>query len=1193
MPLLACPAVFFRVFLPALLDKPAVAPFFNGLLWYCYCPDVAPPVQNVPCPRLCAAEKQNRGLPMSCANRCLRLLMQTVVWLSVTAAMPVPAETPEPPSDETLIEQINAGKKQLDEKSDLDESLKTKARELFDKALAEMKKAKAAAVQIATFERRVAQAPNDLERTKAELAALPAKPSETSFEGVALPEIEQDVSKWEADLDRWRKELAEVDGELKGRAERRAEIPERTAAAQQVLTEVNKKLQVPTPDDVGLPMQAARRLLLLARQRTAERELQTCDKELKAYDARAELLPLLRDLGARRVALAEGEIKRFQKIVNGRRQQEAEQQARNAAWEASQAHPAVQRLMEENTNLTELRKSLAEQIADTTRQFEEVDAQLGQLRDEFASIKKKVNAVGLANVIGVMLRKRRAALPEVRNYRRNVGLRQEAMGAGELARLKLQEKRFELSNLGQQTQTVLKDLDLSAQGGNQTELETAVSEALEAKRNYLDALNTDHETYYENLIKLKTAEQELIDETERCRRFIDERVLWIASAAPLGLAEVAHSGKALIWLAGPGAWLDAGRTLAGDARRKPIIWSIAMAVALLLIFWRRRFRLRIAEIGEKAARGSCYRFLPTVETVALTALAAVVWPALVWWLGWRLTMADDASDFCKAVGAGLIIGAGVFFVQKLLGQACCGKGLGEAHFGWSASALKLLRHNLRWLGMLVLPLAFIAVVMGSQDNGEWDNSLGRICFVAAISCFAIFTQRILRPTGGVFQAIIAYQRGGWLDRFRYLWYHSAVLIPASLAALAAAGYYYTAQHLAVRLAATICLLVGAVMLRAVLLRWILVNKRKLAIGEARKRRAAQCEAAGGDETPAANEPDRDVAVIDAQTRRLVEYSLAMAAALALWYAWVDVLPALNILNSFKIPQTDLTLANLGLAALILATTTIAAKNIPGLLEMAVLQYLPLDAGARYAVVTISRYFITIAGTIFCFTALGVGWSKVQWLVAAMSLGLGFGLQEIFANFVSGLIILFERPIRVGDVVTIGDTSGVVSRIRIRATTITDWDRKELIIPNKEFITGRVLNWTLSNQVNRVVVEVGVAYGADTELATRILREVAHNHPIVLKDPPPHVVFDSFGASALNFVMRCYLPNMENRLTVIHDLHIAVDREFRAAGIEIAFPQQDVHIRSLNVPIPMLSGLADELARRGHNQSETGANKLAG
>ncbi|MBU4399570.1 MAG: hypothetical protein KKE86_09585, partial [Planctomycetes bacterium] len=860
---------------------------------------------------------------MSYTNRCLRLLMQTVVWLSVTAAMPVPAETPKPSSDDALIEQINAGKKQLDEKSDLDESLKTKARELFDEALAEMEKAKAAAVQAATFERRVTQAPNDLKQTKDDLTSLPAGTCETSFDGVALSEIEQEVSKQEAELDRRRKELAEVDGELKGRAGRRAELPKRLSTAQHGLTEANNELKAPAPADASPPVQAARRLLLLARQRAAEREILACEKELKAYDARAELLPLLRDLGARRVALAEGEIKRLQKIVNGRRQQEAEQQARKAAREAGLAHPAVQRLMEENTRLAEKRKLLAEKIADSTRQLDEVDAQLDRLRKEFASVEKKVEAVGLSNVVGVMLRKRKAALPDLRNYRRNVGLRQETMGDGELDRLDFQEDRFELSDLGRRTQTALEDLNLPAQGGNRPELETAVREALEAKRNYLDALIADHETYYENLIKLKTAEQELIDETERCRRFIDERVLWIASAAPLGRAEVASTGKALAWLAGPGEWLDVGRTLVGDARGHPIIWIIAMLVLLLLLFWRRRIRARIAEIGEKAARGSCYRFLPTVETVALTFLSAVAWPGLVWWLGWRLTTADDASDLCKAVGAGLIIAAGVYFVQRLLWRACCGKGLGEAHFGWSASALKLLRQNLRWLGMSVLPLAFVAAVMGSQDNGEWDNSLGRICFVAAISCFAIFTQRILRPTGGVFQAIIAYQRGGWLDRFRYIWYPSAVLIPASLAALAAAGYYYTAQHLAVRLAATICLLVGAVMLRAVLLRWILVNKRKLAIEEARKRRAAQCEAAGGDEAPAAaelpasNEPDRDVAVIDAQTRRLVKYSLAMAAALALWFTWVDVLPALNILNGFEIPYTSLTLADLGLAALIL------------------------------------------------------------------------------------------------------------------------------------------------------------------------------------------------------------------------------------------------------------------------------------
>jgi potassium efflux system protein len=205
--------------------------------------------------------------------------------------------------------------------------------------------------------------------------------------------------------------------------------------------------------------------------------------------------------------------------------------------------------------------------------------------------------------------------------------------------------------------------------------------------------------------------------------------------------------------------------------------------------------------------------------------------------------------------------------------------------------------------------------------------------------------------------------------------------------------------------------------------------------------------------------------------------------------------------------------------------------------------------------------------------VGLGWSKVQWLVAAISVGLGFGLQEIFANFVSGLIILIERPIRVGDVITISDVTGSVSRIRMRATTIIDPDRKELIIPNKDVITGRVLNWTLSDQVNRVQIKVGIAYGSDTQRAAELLMRAAREHPHVLDDPLPVVTFEAFGNSTLDFVLRCYLPNLENRSSVIHELHMAVDRAFRESGIEIAFPQQDIHVRTVDFNWTQLSSAA--------------------
>jgi potassium efflux system protein len=190
----------------------------------------------------------------------------------------------------------------------------------------------------------------------------------------------------------------------------------------------------------------------------------------------------------------------------------------------------------------------------------------------------------------------------------------------------------------------------------------------------------------------------------------------------------------------------------------------------------------------------------------------------------------------------------------------------------------------------------------------------------------------------------------------------------------------------------------------------------------------------------------------------------------------------------------------------------------------------------------------------------------------MGLGLGFGLQEIFANFISGLIILLERPIRVGDVVTIGAVTGVVSRIHMRATTIIDGDRKELIIPNKEFITGQVLNWTLTDPVNRVAINVGVAYGSDTAQTAKILQKIAHDHPQVLDDPSPNVSLESFGNSSLNFVLRCFLPNLEKRGTVITDLHIAIERELRKAGIEMSYPHHDVNLRVVDPISPALQSV---------------------
>jgi potassium efflux system protein len=208
--------------------------------------------------------------------------------------------------------------------------------------------------------------------------------------------------------------------------------------------------------------------------------------------------------------------------------------------------------------------------------------------------------------------------------------------------------------------------------------------------------------------------------------------------------------------------------------------------------------------------------------------------------------------------------------------------------------------------------------------------------------------------------------------------------------------------------------------------------------------------------------------------------------------------------------------------------------------------------------------------------LGGSWSQIQWAVAALSVGIGFGLQEIVANFISGLIILFEQPIRVGDVVTVGEVSGTVTKIRMRATTIRDWDRRELLVPNKEFITSRLLNWSLSDAVTRCSVKVGVAYGTDMKKALGIVHQVCREHPLILNEPEPLITFDEFGDNSLLITVRFYLGDLDNRLSTASAVRLAINDYFNEKGIVVAFPQRDVHLdASEPVPVRMVSAASDE------------------
>jgi small-conductance mechanosensitive channel len=187
------------------------------------------------------------------------------------------------------------------------------------------------------------------------------------------------------------------------------------------------------------------------------------------------------------------------------------------------------------------------------------------------------------------------------------------------------------------------------------------------------------------------------------------------------------------------------------------------------------------------------------------------------------------------------------------------------------------------------------------------------------------------------------------------------------------------------------------------------------------------------------------------------------------------------------------------------------------------------------------------------------WSKLQWLVAALSVGLGFGLQEIFANFISGIIILFEKPIRIGDTVTIRDLTGTVSKIQIRATTIVDWDRKEIIVPNKAFITEQLVNWSLSDPITRVIVTVSVSRDSDPTKVEMLLHQAVRECDLSLTSPEPEVWFAGFGQHTQDYEVRSYAKDMSDRWPLRHNLHKRISKKLKDNNVELAYPQMEVHI----------------------------------
>ncbi len=434
----------------------------------------------------------------------------------------------------------------------------------------------------------------------------------------------------------------------------------------------------------------------------------------------------------------------------------------------------------------------------------------------------------------------------------------------------------------------------------------------------------------------------------------------------------------------------------------------------------------------------------------------------------------------------------------------------------------------------------------------------------------------------------------WISRHR----RAAALLPltaiGAVVVMDVCGYSFSARRLGVAgsqtaLVIAACAAAYRTLARAIDRRvpsWIRPQRRRswaVALTSAMARRAAARSRKAAVPEHASDPADAALRPEDltAALRRLGGFAVISLGCLAVAWLWELDLAFVRFLLSQPLwsidDQTPVKVGDLFEAGVVVLAGVLAWRYMSTVFALTLFHRMPDDPGVRFAVVTLCRYAVLALTAVVALGAIRVDMARISVVLAALGVGLGFGLQEIVSNFVCGIILLLERPIRIGDVVTVAGTTGRVDRIHIRATTIINGDNQSMIVPNREFITGNLVNWTLKDKILRVTVRLGVAYGTDPERVVELLMSVARRDADVVMSPAPAAMMEEFGESSLRFVLYAFVPDPALVGTVRHRLCSAIQRRFGEEGIVIPLPARELFVSEM--PRELARSLDAQSARR--------------
>ncbi len=1039
-------------------------------------------------------------------------------------------------------------------------------RELYSSAVQNLRAAADNRVEVARYERLYADAPERSARFTAELQDLQRNARRISISR------DMSVERLERRLDETEARVAALRTEEISLGNTTATLQTRVDAARQELKALGdvaarrEGAPVPRPGESG-ELTRARMEEWLAHQdyrasqrQKLETEVRTLPSRLDARKAELKLVVLQRELAERDLADIAGQ-EQLRRIAEASRLRE-------------QTVEHVERL---DSSLPELRalatevKALGDEYVDVVTRFESGSANvahaqrsLEDLRSSFSATRQQLEIAALSDALGPVLVEQYLGLDDFERPDRELAALSAMLSDTRLREFRIEQLREQSNARREQLESVVG----AAHAGNVREFESAMGEAdqlLDDRDALLDALGGVYVKLTGHIIELDAVYQEQAALARSFRQLLDRNLIWMKSHASLRLDELAAFPGAFVLLVTAQDWRGlAAEVVAG--LQGAALNGIATLIALLLL-WRNRSRLRaqLLRIGQRSVGWKDYRFHMALQALGIHLLLALPLPLIMLWCGHLLDGVYSENPLAPALGDAAtelgVIGYGYLFLLGLFGE----EGFARQHLRWKTARVLSIR---RWMQLglrVLLPLGFVFLALGGFTDTPSGALVQRVVSLLFSTAFLVFSVILVRAGTGMFGGAFFARRFVLAGRAGRVLVMLLLAVQPLALLLDVQGYHFTATALQVRVLVTIVVLVLAK---------LVIDTGLLGLTIAGQRTAmAREQHAQGDGKSTETPEDVDLEKMNSSAIALLQVFVLGLTAAVLLSLWSQFFTALSILDGVELWQHEaviegktvlesVSLFDMLGALLLFGASLIVARGLPALLGIVLYSFVTRK-GVLFAIQTLISYAAVSVGLFLSLQMLGFGWAKLQWMAAGLSVGLGFGLQEIFANFFAGLIMLFERPVRIGDVITLGEYSGTIQKIRMRATTITDFDNREIIVPNKNFVTERLINWTLSSSVVRMSFDVGVSYNSDPRLVRETLMELLAADPRILKDPPPNVVFREFADSALNFRCFGHVEDISLRFQVQSEMHMRITEVFREKGIEIAYPQMDLHLRSVD------------------------------